>query len=90
MAPPAEPYPSYELLTTLSTMMNLIRDYEDSFAKSSVYNTVVGLTTSIPRFRERLASIEFFHPPLILMPMRTGMVAYTWCTGQVNVHFAIP
>ena len=86
----ADAYPTCDLIRTLSTLALLIRDYEDSYAKSAVYNTIIGLTTEIPRFRERVNSLEFFHPPLVMMPMESGMVAYTWSATQLNVHFAIP
>tara|TARA_B110001452_G_scaffold250925_1_gene239540 strand:+ start:1904 stop:4585 length:2682 start_codon:yes stop_codon:yes gene_type:complete len=86
----ADEYPSCELLSSLSTLALFVRDYEDSFAKSAVYNTIIGLTTEIPRFRERLHLLEFLCPPLVMMRMGTGMIAYTLEDLQINVHFAIP
>lgn len=86
----ADPYPSRDLVKTLATLSLFIRDFDDTRAKAEVYHALLGLITDLPHFRERLKKLEFFVPPLIVLPLSRGMVAYTFFEYQMNIHFAIP
>lgn len=83
-------YPTRELLKGLGTLANFVRDYEDSHSKATVFNVIMGIVTEIHDFRRKVCDMEFFAPPLILMPLRAGMIAYTMKDKQINLHFAVP
>ena len=83
-------YPTRELLKGLASLALFIRDYKDSHSKAYVFNAIMGLVCEIPPFRQKVQDMEFFYPPLCLMPLKSGMVAYTLKNDQINVHFAVP
>ena len=85
-----EKYPTRELLKGLASLAVLVREYKDSQPKASVFNSIIGLLCDLAPFRKKLQSLEFFYPPLCMMSLKSGIVAYTMKGQQMNVHFAVP
>ena len=83
-------YPSRELLKNLGTLAVLAGNYADTEARANVFFAIIGMITDLPQFRKRVRQLEFLYPPLVLMALESGIVAYTIQHDQINVHFAVP
>lgn len=79
-----------ELLKGLGTLAQLTKDYGDTCSRATVFAAILGLITDIEGFRRNVRDLDFFRPPLVLLPLEHGMVAYTLQGLQMNIHFVIP